>query len=64
MKRVLLLSQSNKAKTLVHNVRNLRVVETVDSKKIATYLNRACESSGKSEGGNESEDDSGNEDVD
>ena len=54
--------QSNKAKTLVHNVRNLRVVETVDSKKIATYLNRACESSGTSGGGNESEDDSGNED--
>lgn len=34
--------QSNKAKLLVKNVPNLAVVETVDSKKIATYLNRAC----------------------
>ena len=34
--------QSNKAKLLVRKVPNLAVVETVDSKKIATFLDRAC----------------------
>lgn len=36
--------QSNKAKQLVTGVSNLYVVETVDTAKIATFLDRACES--------------------
>lgn len=39
--------QSNKAKSLVAGVPNLAVVETVDTAKIATALNKACEAAAR-----------------
>ena len=41
--------QSQKASRLVKEVKNLDCVETVDSIKLATKLNNACESHGKNE---------------
>ena len=35
--------QSNKAKMLVNNVKGLYMVESVDSQKLATQLDKACE---------------------
>eukprot|EP00271_Cylindrocystis_brebissonii_P000152 TRINITY_DN10196_c0_g2_i1.p1 TRINITY_DN10196_c0_g2~~TRINITY_DN10196_c0_g2_i1.p1 ORF type:complete len:261 (+),score=52.35 TRINITY_DN10196_c0_g2_i1:922-1704(+) len=40
--------QSNKAKALVSDVPNLYMVETVDSQKIATYLDKAVGNQGRS----------------
>jgi len=39
--------QSNKAKQLVHRVRGLSCVETVDSAKLATVLDRSCAEVGR-----------------
>uniref|UniRef100_A0A7S3UC92 Pyridoxal phosphate homeostasis protein n=1 Tax=Picocystis salinarum TaxID=88271 RepID=A0A7S3UC92_9CHLO len=39
--------QSNKAKQLVHRVRGLSCVETVDSAKLATVLDRSCAELGR-----------------
>ena len=35
--------QTNKAKSLVKKVPNLAIIETVDSNKLATFLDRACQ---------------------